>query len=129
MYAPLLRTVSAAGTLGDVCCRSRNAVKMLDCTVTLRTSGSIFSSGLQGKAGFPVNQGGVLCLSAAPWCWEEAHRLFNSQPIFCPSQHFIPVLKLSSGPTLSLSDTDTSPRRRQQYQKTHFQYEQQIISD
>lgn len=25
--------------------------------------------------------------------------VFNSQPIFCPSHQFIPVLKLSSGPT------------------------------
>lgn len=45
-----------------------------------------------------MNQGGELCLSAVPGCWEKAHSLFNSQPIFCPSHHFIPVLKLSSGP-------------------------------
>lgn len=47
---------------------------------------------------FPMNQRGELCLSAVPGCWEKAQSIFNSQPIFCPSHHFIPILKLSSGP-------------------------------
>lgn len=56
------------------------------------------------------------CLSAVPWCLERAHGLFNSQPIFCPSHHFIPILELSSGPhTVTFWHILQPPPR--QYQK------------
>lgn len=60
----------------------------------------VFSSGLPHRA-FSLwtwEESSTSCLSAVPWCLEKAHGLFNSQPIFCPSHHFIPALELSSGP-------------------------------
>lgn len=56
------------------------------------------------------------CLSAVPWCLEKAHGLFNSQPIFCPSHHFIPTLELSSGPHTVTFWHISQPTPRQ-YQK------------
>lgn len=47
--------------------------------------------GLSGEG-----RGPACSLSAVPPRWERAS--LNSQPIFCPSQHFIPSLELSSGP-------------------------------
>lgn len=82
--------------LDDVCSWSRNAGRM-EPTDTLRMSKSS-AVVFKAKPFPPMNQGGEHCLSAVPGCWEKAHSLYNSKPIFCPSHHFIPVLKLSSGP-------------------------------
>lgn len=84
----------------------------------------------------PVNleESSTGCLSAVPWCLERAHGLFNSQPIFCPSHHFILTLERSSGPhtvtfltylaaytsTIAENIVSSSPP------PIHFQYEQQI---
>lgn len=74
------------------------------------------------------------CLSAVPWCLEKAHGLFNSQPIFCPSHHFIPTSELSSGPhtvtflTHLAAYTSTIPENivSSSPPPAHFQYEQHI---
>lgn len=60
------------------------------------------------------------CLSAILRCLERAHSLFNSQPIFCPSRHFIPTLELSSGPHTVTFWHISQPTPRQ-YQKIYCQ--------
>lgn len=58
------------------------------------------SGGLgEGQGGVGMSgegRGPASSLSAVPPRWERPS--LNSQPIFCPSRHFIPSLELSSGP-------------------------------
>lgn len=83
-----------------------------------RLSVRAFSSGLPHRAFCPWTweESSTSCLSAVPWCLERAHGLFNSQPIFCPSHHFIPTLELSSGPHIVTFWHILQPTPRQ-YQK------------
>lgn len=50
------------------------------------------------------------CLSAVPRCLERAPGPLNSQPIFCPSRHFIPAFERRSGPHTVTFLTYLTPR-------------------
>lgn len=57
---------------------------------------------------------------SCPVVLRESLGSFNSQPIFCPSQHFIPTLELSSGPhsvtflTYPTACTSSLPKKKKE---------------